>query len=329
MELRDIFISYIEEDGPTAQALAQELRVQGQSTWTYEEDGVAGISYLTQIHQAIESCRVFVLLASAKSVHAHQVIREVEQAHEREKVIVTVRIGMTHEEFLTAHPILRMAIGTAVTLSVSETNFAAVARRIAASVQFGQREYSGIPAGPHPVPSAPGPVASFPTPVTPQIDSPVSPSGPFKSPGLWSRIALRIRSQWMWVPVWLGLIVQVAWGGLWSFGRIAMIGMSQEGAEGLVISLTSVWLVFVSAVVSIGWLVRVRRLLRLGQIARLVPVERSLYVSSIATSVGVLDGFLPSVVQNSGEKALAIHLPLLVSVSIIWIGLWMLKRQRT
>jgi hypothetical protein len=41
---RDIFISYIEEDGAVARALASELRTLGQSTWTYEEDGVAGSS---------------------------------------------------------------------------------------------------------------------------------------------------------------------------------------------------------------------------------------------------------------------------------------------
>src|SRR5215813_8912284 len=84
---RDIFISYVEEDGDTARALADALRAQGQSTWTYQQDGVPGISYLTQVNEAIEACRTFLLLASAGSVRAHQVIREVEQAHEREKPI--------------------------------------------------------------------------------------------------------------------------------------------------------------------------------------------------------------------------------------------------
>src|SRR5688572_5133672 len=51
----DIFISYVEEDGSSAARLAVELRAQHLSTWTYEEDGVPGISYLTQVHQAIES----------------------------------------------------------------------------------------------------------------------------------------------------------------------------------------------------------------------------------------------------------------------------------
>jgi hypothetical protein len=49
MDQVDIFISYIEEDGATVRALTAELRALGHTTWTYEEDGVAGISYLTQV----------------------------------------------------------------------------------------------------------------------------------------------------------------------------------------------------------------------------------------------------------------------------------------
>jgi hypothetical protein len=58
-----------------------------------------------------------VLIASENSVRAHQVIREVEQAHEREKVIVPVRVGLTRQQFIASNPILRMASGTAVTMA--------------------------------------------------------------------------------------------------------------------------------------------------------------------------------------------------------------------
>ena len=106
MDHRDIFISYIEEDGATVRALVVELRALGHSTWTYEEDGVAGISYLTQVHQAIKDCRAFVLIASDRSVRAHQVIREVEQAHEREKVPVPLRTRSPDQDRCAdrAHP---------------------------------------------------------------------------------------------------------------------------------------------------------------------------------------------------------------------------------
>jgi TIR domain-containing protein len=137
MEPRDVFISYSEQDGPTARALAAELRALHLTPWTYEEDGVVGTSYLTQINAAIESCRAFVLLASPNSVNAHQVIREVEQAHEREKVIIATRIGLSHQEFIESNPILRMACGTAVTLAAEDGKLAEVAKRIATAVPAG------------------------------------------------------------------------------------------------------------------------------------------------------------------------------------------------
>lgn len=92
MERRQVFISYVEEDGELARALARELRTLGHSSWTYEEDGIGGVSYLVQVHDAIDACETFVLLASLTSVRSHQLIREVEHAHESQKVIVPVRV---------------------------------------------------------------------------------------------------------------------------------------------------------------------------------------------------------------------------------------------
>ena len=106
----------------------------GHTTWTYEEDGVAGISYLTQVERAIDGCRAFLLLASHKSVKATQVIREVEQAHEREKTIVPVRLGLSHQQFMASNPILGMATGTAVTVAAEEGKLPAIAKRIAATL---------------------------------------------------------------------------------------------------------------------------------------------------------------------------------------------------
>ena len=135
MKHRDIFVSYSEEDGATVRALAAELRALGHSTWTYEEDGLAGISHLTQVHQAIEACRAFVLVASHNSVRAHQVIKEVEQAHERRKRIITVRLELTHQQFIASDPILEMASGTAVTLAAGK-DLSVVAKRLSAAIPF-------------------------------------------------------------------------------------------------------------------------------------------------------------------------------------------------
>ena len=208
MEPRDVFISYAEQDGLTARTLAAELRARRLTTWTYEEDGVAGTSYLTQINAAIESCRAFVLLASPNSVNAHQVIREVEQAHEREKVIIPTRFGMSHQAFIESNPILRMACGTAVTLAAEDGKLAEVAKRIAAAVpantpavsKHDERPLPASPSSPQPVrtrsywPIAAAIVASAglallvltnKAPVTapePSVGTPVSPSSTAPSP---------------------------------------------------------------------------------------------------------------------------------------------------
>jgi hypothetical protein len=134
-DARDIFISYVEEDGVIAATLADELRKQQLSTWTYEEDGVPGISYLAQVFQAIEACQAFVLVASATSVKARQVIREVEAAHERDKMIIPVRVGLTHDQFTASNSILRMATGTAVSSSLDGRDTADIANRIANAIR--------------------------------------------------------------------------------------------------------------------------------------------------------------------------------------------------
>ena len=112
MQGRDVFISHVEEDAGVALAMATALRSLDVSSWTYEEDGLPGVSYLTQIYAAIDSCRAFILIASPASVNAHQVIREVEQAHERRKMIIVARNGLTHQQFVESNPILRMSCGT-------------------------------------------------------------------------------------------------------------------------------------------------------------------------------------------------------------------------
>ena len=136
---RDIFISYVEEDGATALALAVELRKQQLSTWMYEEDGVPGISHLTQVFEAIESCRALVLIASTTSVKAKNVIREVEAAHDRDKMIIPVRLGLTHDQFTASSTILRMATGTAVSSSLDGRAPADIAKRIATAIRVARK----------------------------------------------------------------------------------------------------------------------------------------------------------------------------------------------
>jgi hypothetical protein len=129
-----VFISYVEANSSVALAIAQELRQLGHTPWTYEEDGVPGHSYLEQVHSAIHSCDAFVLLASTESLKSHQVRREAETAYEQQKLVIPVRLSVSHDELQNA-PIFRMVSGTAVSVATDGKSPHKVAERIAAGLQ--------------------------------------------------------------------------------------------------------------------------------------------------------------------------------------------------
>jgi hypothetical protein len=134
MEDREVFISYAEEDGPLARALADELRALGYSTWAYENDGVPGLRYLAQVHAAIAACRVVLLIASPISITSHEIVREIEQAHKRQKPILPIRAAITHQQFAAADPSIEMACGTAVSLSADGKTARELALRLQTSL---------------------------------------------------------------------------------------------------------------------------------------------------------------------------------------------------
>src|SRR4051812_29516618 len=129
---RAVFIAYAESDSSVAVGLASELRILGHSTWTYEENGAAGFSYLEQGLDAIQDCEAFVLLASKTSIQSHQVSREAETAYEHKKLIIPVRVHISQEEMHRSR-IFRMATGTAVSIATDGTNLQAIASRITTS----------------------------------------------------------------------------------------------------------------------------------------------------------------------------------------------------
>jgi hypothetical protein len=130
----NVFFSYVDANSSVALAIAHELRQLGHETWTYEEDGVPGHSYLEQVHSAIHSCDAFVLLASTESLKSHQVRREAETAFEQQKFVIPVRLSISHDA-LQAVPIFRMVSGTAVSVATDGTNARKIAERIAAGLR--------------------------------------------------------------------------------------------------------------------------------------------------------------------------------------------------
>ena len=73
--MSNIFISYVEEDADIVREIAKYLEAASYSTWYYERDTVPGVSYLTQILQAIDQCQVVVLIVSLRSLTSEQVTK--------------------------------------------------------------------------------------------------------------------------------------------------------------------------------------------------------------------------------------------------------------
>jgi predicted ATPase len=89
----EVFVSYSRQDSEKASSLIRHLRTAGAAVWV-DQDGIsAGSAWAGEIIQAIEQCRVFLLLLSPASAASDQVFREVSFASDRGKRILPVRLG--------------------------------------------------------------------------------------------------------------------------------------------------------------------------------------------------------------------------------------------
>ncbi len=116
--MRDIFISYVEEESAIAMEIAAGLETAGYSSWYYERDGMPGASYLLQTNQAIKECQVVVLIISHNSVESHQVTKEVVRAHESNKPFIPIRLNISDFEFKQRQPEWEEALGASTSISI-------------------------------------------------------------------------------------------------------------------------------------------------------------------------------------------------------------------
>jgi hypothetical protein len=128
--MRDIFISYVEEDSHIATQLAEGLEAAGYSVWYYERDGVPGASYLLQTRAAIEGCQVVILIISPDSVTSEQVTLEVVRAHESKKHFIPLRSNISHVEFTERRPEWAQALGASTSIGIAPENISTVVPRI-------------------------------------------------------------------------------------------------------------------------------------------------------------------------------------------------------
>jgi len=126
----DVFISHVEGDADVALGIALGLEQAGFSTWCYELDSVAGVSYLLQTKQAIERSGAVVVIVSAHSLGSSQMTKEIVRAHESGKHFAPVLRGITHAEFQARQPEWREAIGAATSIVVPAQGVAEILPRV-------------------------------------------------------------------------------------------------------------------------------------------------------------------------------------------------------
>ena len=88
----DIFISYSHEDKPVADAICATLEADGIRCWVAPRDVLPGENYPAAIINAIDQCKIMVLVYSSKSNTSDHVIRELTKAVTSGAIIIPFRI---------------------------------------------------------------------------------------------------------------------------------------------------------------------------------------------------------------------------------------------
>src|SRR6266550_2192021 len=89
---RTVFISHSSADREIAEKVCAYLERNGVACWIAPRDVTPGKNYGAAILDAIDECRVFVLILSSHSNKSNQVVREVERAASSDSIIVPFRV---------------------------------------------------------------------------------------------------------------------------------------------------------------------------------------------------------------------------------------------
>jgi len=128
----DIFVSYVEENSDVVKQLAEGLEKAGYTTWYYERDALPGVTYLTQVREAIDQARVVVVVISQDFLRARasHTMTEVVRAYEQGKPLIPVLLDTTHAELQERKPDLAQCLGAAVSIRIPSEGVPAVLPRI-------------------------------------------------------------------------------------------------------------------------------------------------------------------------------------------------------
>lgn len=111
-----VFISYASQDAAVAEKLCGALEAAGLPCWIAPRDVRAGESYAAAIVQAINCCRMLVLVLSKSAIDSSHVLREVERASSKKRSVLSIRMDATPlppdlEYFLSANQWLDASSG--------------------------------------------------------------------------------------------------------------------------------------------------------------------------------------------------------------------------
>ena len=90
-----VFISFASRDVGVAEKLCAALETASLPCWIAPRDVAAGESYAAAIVQAINSCRMLVLVLSKNGIESPHVLREVERACSKRRPVLSVRMDAT------------------------------------------------------------------------------------------------------------------------------------------------------------------------------------------------------------------------------------------
>ena len=90
-----VFISYASRDAEIARELCAGLESAGLPCWIAPRDVRPGEPYAAAIVQALNTCRMLVLVLSKNSIESPHVVREVERACSKKRAVLSVRVDAT------------------------------------------------------------------------------------------------------------------------------------------------------------------------------------------------------------------------------------------
>src|ERR1700682_6061017 len=88
----DVFLSHSRQDKLTAAEICNKLELEGISCWLAPRNIDAGAEWTEAILEAIESCRLMVLIFSEHTNNSRHVRIEVAHAFDHERIIIPFRI---------------------------------------------------------------------------------------------------------------------------------------------------------------------------------------------------------------------------------------------